>query len=247
MITAVIIDDEQKNISMLISLLQDYCPQVCLLGSARSAAEGKQLIEDLKPQLVLLDVEMPYGSGFDLLQSIPGLQTEVIFITAYDQYALNAFRYAALDYLLKPVNIEQLCEAVQRAGQKIKEKNTMRNYELLLHNLDEKDISKQSIALNDKGQQHLVQLADIIYIIADGSYTHIHTRKRSFVSTKNLKDFEQMLPAGIFCRIHHGHIVNKRQIDKIQKGRGGAVLMKDGRKLEIAVRRKEEFLKMLKE
>ncbi len=91
-----------------------------------------------------------------------------------------------------------------------------------------------------------MQLSDILYIIADGSYTHIHTVKRTFVSTKNLKDFEQMLPAAMFCRIHHGHIVNKNHIDKIQKGRGGAVLMKDGTTLEIAVRRKDDFLKMLK-
>lgn len=246
MITAVIIDDEQKNVSMLISLLRDYCPQVTLLGTAHNADTGKKIIESLSPQLVFLDVEMPYGSGFDLLQSMPAIKAEVIFITAYDQYALNAFRYAALDYLLKPVNIEQLCEAVRRAEQKIGEKNTARNYELLIRNLDEKDLSKQSIAIADKGQQHLIMLSDIMYLVANGSYTHIHTARRSFVSTKNLKDFEQMLPATIFCRIHHGHIVNKSYIEKVQKGRGGAVIMKDGKVLEIAVRRKDDFKKMLK-
>jgi len=246
MITAIIIDDEQKNVSVLISLLHDYCPHVALVGSANSAAAGRQLIEQLSPDLVFLDVEMPYGSGFDLLQSVPGLLSEVIFITAYSQYALSAFRYAALDYLLKPVNIDQLKAAVHRAELKIKEKKSARNYELLLRNLDEKDASKQSIAISDKGEQYFIQLADILYIIADGSYTHIYTPKRSFVSTRNLKDFEGMLPGSIFCRIHHGHLINKMHIDKVQKGRGGAVLMKDGRKLEIAVRRKEEFLKMLK-
>ncbi len=108
MITAIIVDDEQKNVSMLVSLLSGYCPQVAVLGTAGNAAGGRDLIEKLSPQLIFLDVEMPYGSGFDLLQSLPGLQSEVIFITAYDQYALNAFRYAALDYLLKPLNIDQL-------------------------------------------------------------------------------------------------------------------------------------------
>ena len=244
MITAVIIDDEQKNVSMLTGLLRDYCTQVMVSGGANNAADGKKLIEKLKPQLVFLDVEMPYGSGFDLLKSMPQLQAEVIFITAFDQYALNAFRYAALDYLLKPVNIEQLQNAVIRAEQRINEKSVVRNYELLLHNLDEKDVSKQTIALNDKGLQHFVELGDIKYIIADGSYSHIHTAKRAYVSTKNLKEFEQMLPPAIFCRIHHGHIVNLKQVDKLQKGRGGTVIMKDGKGLELAVRRKEEFLKM---
>ena len=232
MITALIIDDEQKNISMLTSLLHDYCPQVSLIGSAKSAATARQLINDLDPDVIFLDIEMPYGSGFDLLQSLPGLKSEVIFITAFDQYALNAFRYAALDYLLKPVNIEQLQEAVLRASERIKDKGAVKNYELLLHNLNEKDIAKKTIALSDKGQQHLIQLDDIMYIIADGSYTHIYTLKRSFVTTKNLKDFEAMLPPGIFCRIHHG--------------RGGAVIMKNGVTLEIAVRRKDDFMKMIR-
>ena len=245
MIKAVIIDDEQKNVSMLDSLLRDYCPQVLVAGTANNITAGKKLIEETGPQVVFLDVEMPYGSGFDLLRSMPDLQAEVIFITAFDQYALNAFRYAALDYLLKPVNIEQLQDAVQRAAERVKERTISSGYELLLRNLEEKDASKIVVALSDKGQQHMVPIADIMYIIADGSYTHIHTAKRSFVSTKNLKDFEQMFPAGIFCRIHHGHMVNWLHIDKVQKGRGGIVIMKDSRSLEIAVRRKEEFMKML--
>jgi len=245
MITAVIIDDEQKNVSMLTGLLQQYCRQVTLLGIANNSAAGKKLIEGLKPQLVFLDIEMPYGSGFDLLQSMPGTDVEIIFITAFSQYAINAFRYAALDYLLKPVNIQELEDAVERAKEKINGKNAIRNYELLLRNHDEKDASKQTISITDKGEQYLVQLADIMYIIADGSYTHIHTVNKVIVTTKNLKDFENMFPATIFCRIHHGHLLNKNHIAKVRKGRGGIVLMKDGRALEISIRRKEDFMKMI--
>ena len=247
MITAVIIDDEQKNVTMLTSLLHEYCPQVSLLGNANSAADGKKLIEILKPQLIFLDIEMPYGSGFDLLQSLPGLESEIIFITAFDQYAINAFHYAALDYLLKPVNIDQLLAAVHRAEERVKEKSFVRNYEMLLNNLDEKDPSKQTLTLTDKGQQYFIRFADIKYIIADGSYTHIYTDKRNFVSTKSLKEFENILPATVFCRIHHGHIVNKHHIVKVQRGRGGIVTLKDGKTLEISVRRKEEFMKMFRD
>jgi two-component system LytT family response regulator len=246
MITAIIVDDVQKNVSMLISLLQQYCKQVSLLGTANSAAAGKRLIEDLHPQLIFLDIEMPYGNGFDLLHSLPGIDAEIVFITAFDQYALNAFRYAALDYLLKPINIDELESAVHRAEQRIKEKNAGQNYDLLLRNLEETNAEKQTIAFNDKGQQYLVQVADIMYIIADGSYSRVHTPNKQIVSTKNLKDFETMLPPAVFCRIHHGHMVNKMHIFKIQKGRGGVVLMKDGKELEIAVRRKEDFIKIFR-
>ena len=246
MITAIIVDDVQKNVSMLVSLLQQYCPQVALVGTANSAAAGKELITGLKPELVFLDIEMPYGSGFDMLRSLPSIDTEIIFITAFDQYAMNAFRFAALDYLLKPVNIEELEDAVRRAAQRVHEKKTARNYDLLLRNLDEKDITKQTISLVENGKEYLVPLADIKYIIADGSYTHIHTTEKMVVSTRNLKDFESMLPAPVFFRIHHGHIVNKGHIAKIQKGRGGSAIMKDGKELEISVRRKEDFLKMFR-
>ena len=245
MITAIIIDDEWNNVTMLSGLLRTYCPEVSLLGTAESAQEGKKLIETLKPELILLDVEMPYYNGFDMLKSLPKLESEVIFITAFDQYAIDAFQYAALDYLLKPVNIEQLERAISRAALRIKEKAVNRNYELLLHNLDEKDTENKAIILSEKGEQYFIRFADIKYIVADGSYTYIHTPKRTFVSTKNLVDFEEILPKAIFCRIHNGHIVNKKHIEKVQKGRGGTALMKDGKILEIAVRRKDDFLKMM--
>jgi two-component system, LytTR family, response regulator len=245
MITAVIIDDEQKNILMLTALLADYCKEVAILGSANRAATGKKLIEKCNPQLIFLDIEMPFGSGFDLLRSMPDLLAEIIFVTAFDQYALDAFRYSALDYLLKPVNIPQLEAAVLRAKKRITEKDTVHNYELLLTNISEKDVLKKVIAFTDKGQQHLIQLGDIKYIIADGSYTHIYTVSRPFVATKSLKEFETMLPADSFCRIHHGHIINKNCLAKIQKGRGGRVIMNDGKELEIAIRRKEEFMKTI--
>ncbi len=231
---------------MLSSLLRSYCPQVKLLGSANSVKEGTALFLSAQPQVIFLDIEMPYGSGFDLLRSLPQLTAEVIFVTAFNQYAHTAFRYAALDYLLKPVNIDQLQEAVKRAEQRADKKALEDNYKLLLRNLDEKEPARKEISISDKGSQYIIRCADIKYIIADGSYTHIHTIAKTFVSTKNLKDFEELLPMDIFSRIHHGHIVNTHHIVKIQKGRGGTVHMSDNTALEISVRRKEGFLSMLK-
>jgi len=247
MITAVIIDDEQKSVSTLKKFLADYCPEIKVLGTADSAKTGLLLITTNKPQLVFLDVEMPYGSGLDLLESLPSIEFETIFITAFNQYAINAFRFAAVDFLLKPVNITQLKEAVTRAIVRINEKSSVKNYQLLLQNLKEQDAGEQKIVLTDSKGQHFIKLNDIIYCIADGSYTHVYLiNSKSFLSSRNLKEFEDMLPKTVFCRIHHGHIVNILHISKVVKGRGGNVIMRDGRELEIAVRRKDDFLKLIK-
>ena len=245
MITAIIVDDEPKNVSTLQKFLVDYCPQVEVLGIAMNSIAAKELIAFKKPQLVFLDVEMPYGSGFDLLKSLSEIDFEVIFITAFDHYALNAFRFAAIDYLLKPLNINELKIAVDRAEQRLTEKSSVENYKLLLQNLNEKDVSEQQIILTDNKGQHVFKLKEILYCIADGSYTDVHLiDSKIFTSTKNLKEFEDELPKELFCRIHHGHIVNVSHIKEVRKGRGGSVIMVDKRELEIAVRRKEDFLKV---
>ena len=245
MIKAIIIDDEPNNVALLDLLLKKYCTNVNLLRTAESAAEGKTQIASLNPDLVFLDIEMPFCNGFDLLKSLAKIDFEIIFITAFDKYAIDAFRFAALDYLLKPINIEQLVNAVNRAAKRLSEKTSSQNYELLIQNFSKKELEQKSISLTENGQQHFIQLAEIKYIIAHGSYTHIYTTKRIFIATKNLVDFEELLPANIFCRIHNGHIVNKTHIVKIKNGRGGAVLLNDGTQLEIAVRRKGDFLKLM--
>ena len=246
MITAVIIDDEPKSVFTLNSFLHDYCPQVNIVGIANDANAAKILIEKVNPQLVFLDIEMPMGSGFDLLQSLHTIRFEIIFITAYNQYAINAFRFSALDYLLKPLRITELKEAVAKAEQRIAEKRSTHDYELMLRNMGEQNTAKLKMAFTDKGIQYLVQLDKIMYCIANANYTHVHTIDRTFISARNLKEFEEMLPPEMFFRIHHGHMVNINYIVKLQKGRGGSVIMNDGKELEIAVRRKEEFMKVFK-
>lgn len=244
MITAIIIDDEHKSVFTLKSFIEEHCKDVQITGTANNAKTGKELIETVKPQLVFLDIEMPMGSGFDLLQSLVVIDFEIIFITAYNQYAITAFRFSALDYLLKPLRISQLMEAVDKAVNRIAEKTNTRNYELLLQNMQEQNPARRKIAFTDRGQQYQVPVDEIMYVIAEGNYCHTYTAKKVFLSAKKLKDFEDMLPPNIFCRIHHGHIVNIQYIASTQKNRGGTVTMKDGKVLEIAVRRKDEFMKV---
>lgn len=243
MIKAIIVDDESKNISTLNKFLSDYCPQVKVISTANNISKAKELIEDQHPQLLFLDIEMPLGSGFDLLQSLECINFEVIFITAFNHYAINAFRFAAIDYLLKPVNISQLQEAVNRAEQRILEKNSFLNYELLLENLSTSNANEQQIILHDNNGHHIFKLKEILYCIAEGSYTAIHlSQGKVFISSKNLKEYESMLPENDFCRIHHGHIINIQHVQQVLRGRGGSVIMSDGKELEVSVRKKEAFL-----
>lgn len=247
MITAIIVDDESKSISTLQKFLADFCPHIHIVGTAGNIAKAKLLIENLNPQLVFLDIEMPLGNGFDLLQSLKSITFEVIFITAFNHYAINAFRFAAIDYLLKPVNISQLQEAVARATQRIEEKIASQNYTLLLQNLNEEMANEQQIVLHDMEGQHIFKLKEILYCIAEGSYTAFHLQHgKVFISSKNLKEYETLLPESDFCRIHHGHIVNKIHIQQVGRGRGGSVKMRDGQELEISVRKKETFLEWFK-
>jgi two-component system LytT family response regulator len=243
MITAMIIDDEPKSVFILKCFLEEHCPDVKVVAVAGSARNGRELLEATKPQLLFLDIEMPGGSGFDLLQSLPTIDFEVIFITAYNQYAINAFRFSAIDYLLKPLRIQDLIKAVEKAGKRINEKTVTSNYESLLRNLREQNGSKLKVSFTERGEQYMVPVDDFMYLIADGNYTHVHTRDKVYLTTRTLKEFEEMLPESLFCRIHHGYIVNLQCVAKVQKGRGGAVVMKDGKVLEIAIRRKEAFKK----
>ncbi len=245
MISAIIIDDEAKNIAMLRKLLATYCTQVQVVGDATDIRTGKRLIEEAEPQLIFLDVEMPYGNGFDLLRSLPDLSASVIFITAFDHYALEAFRYAAVDYLLKPVDIELLKEAVDKVAHNITAHKLAADYETLLRNMEENNTVRREVVLTDNRFRHVVRLEDIRYIIADGSYTHVHTIERTFVTTKNLKDFEEILPSETFARIHHGHIINIGHMLRFQRGKNGAVVMDNDVVLEVSVRRREAFMRLL--
>lgn len=245
MITALIVDDEHKSIRTLQKILDDYCSDITVVGVAENIIEAKELIRKEAPQLVFLDVEMPFGNGFELLRSLDEISFEIVFITAYDQYAITAFKFASVDYLLKPVDIGELQRTVLRVQQRISEKRKAAHYEVLKQNLEAAK-SEQHILLAGKNEAFPVRLSDISYCLADGSYTFIHLEgNQRFHASKNLKEYEDLLPADSFFRIHHGHIVNLQHIVKVKKGRTGSVIMRDGRELEIAARRKSDFLAAL--
>lgn len=245
---AIIVDDEQKSRSSLKKLLQDYCTGVEVKAEAANITEAALQIKTIQPDLVFLDVEMPYGTGFDLLQQLGEINFEVVFITAYSQYAINAFKYASVDYILKPVDINELKRAVERARGQMLNRQSIANYKLLLQQVQKQTDGDTRIYLSGTREQLLVKCSDITCCVADGSYTYVYmTDGTKFYSSRNLKQFVAELPASIFYRIHNGHTVNMNHITKIIKGHGGNVVMSDGRALEIAVRRKEDFLNTMKQ
>jgi len=247
MIKTVIIDDEENNIGTLQSLLTQFCPEIEIIGTAGNAKQAFTVINELQPQLVFLDIEMPMGNGFDLLEKLMPVNFEVIFVTAFDQYAITAFKYAAMDYLLKPVSIDDLKRAVNRSAIRIAEKNVNNRIESLIANFRSEAQGLKKIGLPTAEGLVFEEIENIMHLQAESNYTLVYIRnKKKMTITKSLKEFEDLLPANIFCRLHHSHIVNLNYITKYYKGRGGYVELTDGTTVEVSTRKKDDFLEKFK-
>ncbi len=245
-IDAIILDDEPGNIVTLTELLKTYCADVNIIATSQSPVEGKELILNLKPQLVFLDIEMPFMNAFDLLDSLKPISFEIIFITAFQSYAIKAFKYSAIDYSLKPISIDELKEAVSKVYKRMVEKNINQRVETLLTGLKTDTVGKK-IVLPFNNSLLFEDVDTISYLAASGSYTYVHfeNKKKELVS-KTLKEFEDMLPSEQFCRVHNSYLINLKYIKKYIKGRGGFVEMNDGTMIEVSARKKDDFLKLFK-
>lgn len=246
-IRSVIIDDEPGNIVTLSEMLKEYCPEVLLVGTALNPLLGFDLISNEKPQLVFLDIEMPYGNAFDLLDKLAPVDFEVVFITAFNEYAIKAFKYSAIDYILKPVNIEELKGAVRKIHEKLQEKNVDERISNLLANMKQENTAVRKVALPTTDGIQFESVNDLVHLQAEGSYTRVYINgKKSILVSKNLREYEDILPDSNFCRVHHSHIINVNFVKKYFKGRGGYVEMEDGVTIEISVRKKNDFFDRFK-
>ena len=243
-IQSLIVDDEPGNVITLQELLREYCPEVNVLGSAENPIEAQEMIRLTKPDLVFLDIEMPYGNAFDLLDKLKPIQFEIIFITAFNDYAIKAFKYAAVDYILKPVNIQELKDAVQKVINKASRNHTEAQMNVLLENLKSENSGTQKIALPNTNGIYFEVTANITYLKAEGNYTQVNVQgKRPELITKPLRYFEDILSDKNFCRIHNSYIININFVKHYFTGRGGYVEMQDGQQIDVSVRKKEEFLR----
>jgi two-component system LytT family response regulator len=246
MIRTVLVDDEIDSIRVLQRLLEGYCPQISIVGQADGVESALDIIHIARPDLVILDIEMKQGNAFDLLNQLQPLSFKVIFVTAFDSYAIRAFKYSAVDYLLKPVDIEDLQKAVERIGEPSGEKNMIEQMKILLGNVGTYHITQQKMAVPTLTGLIFVPVQDIIRFEAKGNYTIIYLDKKDqIMATRNIKDYEDLLPETIFCRVHNSHIINLHRIKEYRKGRGGFITMEDGSYIEVAIRRKDEFLRRL--
>ncbi len=241
--TAIIIDDEEMSRRTLQTLLTNYCPEVEILGEAASAKEAYDLIQKEQPTLVFLDIEMPHGTGFDLLNLFPSINFEVIFVTAFDQYAIKAIKFCALDYLLKPIDVEELKTAVQKVSKKLVQPFSSPQYDMLFENLKNDSDINNRIALPSVKGLEFVKVKEIVRCEADGRYTkfHFETGPPKIV-TQNLKEVSALLESYSFFRVHHSHLISLNKITKYFKGDGGYVVMEDGSSIDVSRRKKEAFL-----
>lgn len=246
MLNAIIIDDEANSRNALRKKLLNYCQEVNIIDECENGDEGIKSIEANKPDIIFLDVEMPRMNGFTMLQQLQQYDFEIIFITAYDHYAIKAIKYSALDYLVKPVEITDLKMAVDKAVLKRKNASGNKALETLLHNLMTKQKEHHRIAIPSMEGLQFVETSDIIYLEAQSNYTNFHLMgNKKITVSKTLKDFEELLPQNIFIRIHHSYIININCVEKYFKGEGGQVLMKNAVLLDVARRKKEEFMKII--
>lgn len=246
MIRSVIVEDEKKSSELLATMLKRYCPAIDVQGIAESVSEGEEMIRKVKPELVFLDVEMGDGNGFDLLKKLGDLHFDLIFTTASDQYAVKAIKYSALDYLLKPIDPEELQRAVDRISDRKQDTRTIENLKFLLQNFRRDDERFTRITLPTGAGYELVNVKDIIRCEAEGNYTNffIEGKKKLLVSA-SLKHYEDLLPADDFIRVHHHHLININHVVRYLKSEGGYAVMSDGTEVEVSRRKKDAFLQRL--
>ncbi|HLF47591.1 MAG TPA: LytTR family DNA-binding domain-containing protein [Chitinophagaceae bacterium] len=242
---AIIIDDEHHSCDALKMLLDKCCPQVQITAICYSGADAIEKIRELKPDLIFLDIEMPNMNGFQMLEQISKINFEIIFTTSYDQYAITAFKFSALDYLLKPVDREELERAVQKVSKKINPAISQQ-LDILLQKINQPSVPVQRIALPTMQGLEFVSVESIIHCSSSNNYTEffLSDKKRLLVS-RTLKETDDMLADHGFLRVHNSHIINLNAITRYIKGEGGYLIMSDGSSVDVSRSRKELLMQRI--
>lgn len=246
-IKAVIVDDEPYCCDALGILLQKYCPLVSLVGVYHSGEEALEAINNSNPDLVFLDIEMPLMNGFEMLEKLSDVNFELIFTTSYDQYAIKAIRFSALDYLLKPVDREELQQAVQKVVRK-KNNYLPQQLKILLQKISQPNTAVQRIALPTMEGLQLVPLESIISCASSSNYTVFFLKdKQKITVSRTLKETEEMLEEYSFLRVHNSYVVNLNEISKYVKGEGGYLVMSDNSTIDVSRSKKDLLLQKLQQ
>jgi two-component system LytT family response regulator len=245
MLKAIIVDDEPNCSQSLSTMLERYCPEVELSATCNSGASALREIPLHNPQLVFLDIAMPHMNGFELLEKLPEINFELIFTTSYDQYAIKAIKFSALDYLLKPIDREELKKAVQKVAQK-QQRLLPQQLEILLQKLKQPVSSNLKIAIPTMEGLQMIPVDSIINCTSDSNYTNLLLKNKQKIKvSRTLKEIEEILEGQSFFRVHHSHLVNLNEIHKYVRGEGGYLIMSDGTSIDVSRSRKELLLHKL--
>jgi two-component system LytT family response regulator len=247
MIKALIVDDEVKARNILRHYIENFVQEITEIRQADSADSAVAILQHYQPDIVFLDVEMPFKNGFDFLTGLPHIPFDVIFTTAYNQYAIQAIRFSALDYLLKPVDPDELKAAVQRhCEKKADDEEKQQLYKNLTGNIEKKSVKDFRLAVPSSDGVHFFTLEEIIYLEADSSYTHIHlAAKKPFIASKTLRHFEEMLEEFGFLRTHKSYLVNPTHIVRIASD-NESIILSNSASVGMSRRKKDEVLQQLK-
>jgi two-component system LytT family response regulator len=246
MIKAIIVDDELGARESLSKMLEKNCKQIEVLAKVDSMLTAYEAITSLKPDLVFLDIEMPKGNAFDLLEKFKEISFNIIFTTAYDHYAIKAIKFSAVDYILKPIDPEELVQAVKRFEERAGEKTSLdKQFKTLLSNVRTENKLKK-VGIPDGDGLIFINLSDIIRCDSDGNYTFfILTNGKKIIASRTLGEYEQMFSDDNFFRVHRSHLINLEHVKKYIKGEGGYVVMTDNSQVEVSRRNKTDFLEKL--
>jgi len=245
---AILVDDEPDGIRTLKKLLELNCPDVEIVGTCSNAMTAKLMLEELRPDLVFLDVRMPGKSGLEMLTELPERNFEVIFVTAHNEYMLQALQFSAVDYLMKPVDEDRLVEAVDRVSRRLKQEKNPEQTEALIHNINKfnKPLEMRLCLPTQRGFT-IVKLEEVMYCEAKRSYTVFHfTNNKSLLISKPLFDYDRLL-SNIFLRVHKSFLINLLHVKEYVRGEGGVIVMSNGAEIEVSRRKKEQFLMKVKE
>jgi len=241
-LTAFIVDDEANSRAILNNYIQKYCPSVSILGEAASVQETLELLKKQTPDLIFLDVEMPYGNAFDFIEQVPDRTFEIVFVTAYDHYAVEALNAQATYYLLKPIAIDNLIKAVDHVGH-IKEREKQLQDAILVPKID---AVNGKITIPQQDGFEVLEIENILYCEADDNYTKIYLEKGQKLVSKTLKYFEEQLSPNGFARIHKSYLVNVNKIVRYRKGKGGSIEITSGKELAVSSSKKAALLDYFK-
>ena len=247
MISAVIIDDENKVIITLTAMIEQHSIPVQLVGSATNVKQGVELIQKTQPDLIFLDVKIGQDTGFDLLKALDEIKSKVIFISAHNEYAIEAFKFSAIDYLLKPIDPQELEMAVIRAEQRVDSANVALKLNVLLSNWTNRQLNEKKIVLKTADKIHLVPVKDIIRCEAYKNYTHFFIENDKILVSKSLKEFDTLLSPYGFFRAHKSHLINISHFRKFIKRDGGFVELLNSDLVPVSTRKREALLTLIEQ